>query len=111
MTTLEKLREQNPNLKIKSVTDEVFAEFGQLIALPYQAQLAEQLSLTTIPARNNQYVRDDPGMLSGEQKKVRLRESSMENSRLKLAIATVIVVRLMRWNFIIVQKLILREQI
>jgi len=68
MTTLEKLREQNPNLKIKSVTDEVFAEFGQLIALPYKAQLAEQLSLTTIPARNNQYVRDDPGMLSGEQK-------------------------------------------
>lgn len=57
MTTLEKIQQANPSLTIHSVFDDTFALYGQVITLPHQDELNQNLTaLTTIPATQNQYV-------------------------------------------------------
>lgn len=74
MRTLSQLQEQNQHLKIKSVADDAFAQFGQIISLPYQDKLAQQLAATDIPSSNNKYVRADQAFLADEQRQVVARE-------------------------------------
>lgn len=69
MTTLDRIRLENPDIQIQSVTDASFASFGRIIDLPYQTELAQTLTNDiTIPEKNNVYVRDDPQFLTVEQR-------------------------------------------
>lgn len=58
MATLEQIRKANPALDIRSVFDEEFEDFGQVIDLPQQKSLMYLLDKTEIPAVNNVYVRE-----------------------------------------------------
>lgn len=75
MTTLEKIQQANPSLTIHSVFDDTFALYGQVITLPHQDELNQNLTtLTTIPATQNQYVRDAPTLLAEVKKAAIARE-------------------------------------
>lgn len=70
MTVLESIQDANPNVHIQTVTDPAFALYGQVVHLPYQEELEQALvQKTTIPAVNNQYVRDDSALLPEPGKK------------------------------------------
>lgn len=69
MTILSELQQTNPDVTIKTVTDPEFSQFGQVIDLPYQANLANTLETSTvIPATGNQYVRNDAQFLNDKQR-------------------------------------------
>lgn len=69
MTTLERLRLENPDVNIRTVNDPSFALYGRVVDLPYQDQLMATLTdRTTIPTENNVYVREDGQFLNDEQR-------------------------------------------
>ncbi|WP_173021179.1 DUF4867 family protein [Secundilactobacillus folii] len=71
MTILDRIRLENPEIQIQSVTDLSFANYGRVIQLPYQTELNRILiDRTEIPKQNNVYVRDDSQFLLTGQREI-----------------------------------------